>query len=94
MALSGGQQELELAIDDGKKADDADGAAFATPHRNFKPEYVTGFKLVLVVAPAVLACFLMLVDTMVISTVRTILPQIVLCWFSHVPSLGYSSHHR
>jgi hypothetical protein len=33
------------------------------------PAYVTGFKLALVVASIALGCFLMLVDTMVISTV-------------------------
>lgn len=32
--------------------------------------YVTGFKLVLVVASLAMACFLVLMDTMVISTVR------------------------
>ncbi|KAK6955838.1 hypothetical protein Daesc_003482 [Daldinia eschscholtzii] len=70
MALSGEQQELGLATYDGKKADDADDAAVATPDRSFEPEYVTGFKLVLVVTAAALACFLMLVDTMVISTTK------------------------
>lgn len=33
-------------------------------------EYVTGFKLAIIVASVALACFLMLLDTMVISTVR------------------------
>lgn len=32
-------------------------------------EYVTGFKLVLIVSSVALACFLMLLDTMVIGTV-------------------------
>lgn len=36
---------------------------------NDSTEYVTGFKLALVVASVALACFLMLLDTMVISTV-------------------------
>lgn len=39
------------------------------PDHVFEPEYVAGKKLVLVVGSAALACFLMLVDTMVISTV-------------------------
>lgn len=34
-----------------------------------EPEYVTGFKLTLIVASVALGCFLMLIDTMVISTV-------------------------
>lgn len=34
-------------------------------------DYVTGLKLVLVVAGVALACFLMLIDTMIISTVHT-----------------------
>lgn len=38
-------------------------------------EYVTGFKLVVIVASVAMACFLMLVDTMVIGTVRCV-PQI------------------
>ncbi|KAK6841058.1 hypothetical protein PG987_001918 [Apiospora arundinis] len=33
-----------------------------------QPEYVTGIRLVLVITSAIVACFLMLVDTMVIST--------------------------
>lgn len=33
------------------------------------PEYVTGFKLALVIGSLALACFLMLLDTMIISTV-------------------------
>lgn len=33
-------------------------------------EYVTGFKLALIVGSCALACFLMLLDTMVISTVN------------------------
>lgn len=36
---------------------------------NSDTEYVTGFKLVLIVGSVALACFLMLLDTMVISTV-------------------------
>ncbi|KAK7709063.1 hypothetical protein SLS64_006547 [Diaporthe eres] len=36
---------------------------------NSDAEYVTGFKLALVVGSVALACFLMLLDTMVISTV-------------------------
>lgn len=36
--------------------------------------YVTGFKLALVVASVALACFLMLLDTMVISTVCNTYP--------------------
>ncbi|KAI0115567.1 efflux pump [Nemania sp. FL0031] len=38
------------------------------PNPVFEPEYVVGKKLALVVGSAALACFLMLVDTMVIST--------------------------
>jgi hypothetical protein len=34
-----------------------------------EPEYVTGFKLAIIVASVALACFLMLLDTMIISTV-------------------------
>jgi hypothetical protein len=34
-------------------------------------EYVTGFKLAVVVASVSLSCFLMLLDTMVVSTVIT-----------------------
>lgn len=38
-------------------------------HEESEPQHVTGIKLVLIVASVALACFLMLVDTMVISTV-------------------------
>ncbi|KAI2464678.1 efflux pump [Annulohypoxylon bovei var. microspora] len=51
--------------DDGEKAHDI---IVTSPECASEPEYVTGIKLVLVVAAAALACFLMLVDTMVIST--------------------------
>jgi hypothetical protein len=54
---------------------DSDGSQTGTP--DLKPcdtnEYVTGFKLAIVVASVALACFLMLVDTMVISTASSYL---------------------
>jgi hypothetical protein len=50
-----------------------------------EPEYVTGVKLVLVVASVALACFLMLVDTMVISTA---IPQIT-DQFHSLPDVGW-----
>jgi hypothetical protein len=40
-----------------------------------EPEYVTGFKLVIIVASVALACFLMLLDTMIISTVCLAMPH-------------------
>ena len=40
-----------------------------------EPEYVTGFKLVIIVASVALACFLMLLDTMIISTVGLAKPR-------------------
>ncbi|KAI1406173.1 MFS general substrate transporter [Hypoxylon fuscum] len=50
---------------DGDKADDA---IITNLEYASEPEYITGVKLVLVVAGVALGCFLMLVDTMVIST--------------------------
>lgn len=52
----------------GEKLDSA--IATALDH-GLEPQYVTGIKLALVVASVALGCFLMLVDTMVISTVST-----------------------
>lgn len=39
-------------------------------------EYVTGFKLAIIVASVALACFLMLLDTMIISTVSFAVPLV------------------
>ena len=70
--------------------------AIITHHqRDFKPEYITGVKLVLVVASVALSCFLMLVDTMVISTVSGIVvrTQTIRAYFS-LFCQGYSSYHQ
>lgn len=75
---------------DGDKADDA---IITNLEYASEPEYITGVKLVLVVAGVALGCFLMLVDTMVISTVS--LPAATLRrTSSHSFLSGYSSHHR
>ena len=72
-----------------------DDAVITHHHEDFKPEYVTGVKLVLVVASVALGCFLMLVDTMVISTVSGVVvrAQTIRAYFS-LFSLGYSSYHQ
>jgi len=64
-------------------------------HRDFKPEYITGMSLVLVVASVALSCFLMLVDTMVISTVSGVVvrAQTIRVYLS-LFNLGYSSYHQ
>ncbi|CAG8955746.1 hypothetical protein HYFRA_00011012 [Hymenoscyphus fraxineus] len=57
------QQQLEHQLPESSQSHgDGDG------NRDSNPDYVTGMKLVLVVASVALSCFLMLVDTMVIST--------------------------
>jgi hypothetical protein len=56
--------ELDTSQNGSKPTEDTAGDS-----QGCEPEYVTGVKLVLVVASVALACFLMLVDTMVISTV-------------------------
>jgi hypothetical protein len=38
-------------------------------------DYVTGWKLIVVCVAVALACFLMLIDTMIISTVSTLHPH-------------------
>ncbi|KAF2757491.1 MFS general substrate transporter [Pseudovirgaria hyperparasitica] len=48
-------------------------------------EYVTGFKLVLIVASMALACFLMLLDTMIVSTA---VPRIT-DTFNSLPDVGW-----
>lgn len=66
-------------------------------------EAVTGLKLAVVIASAALACFLMLIDTMVISTVGYTLPQGVIMYVHDhrenqtdrcFPIEGNSSHYR
>ncbi|KAK8054932.1 major facilitator superfamily domain-containing protein [Apiospora rasikravindrae] len=51
----------------------------------FQPEYVTGIRLALVITSAIVACFLMLVDTMVISTA---IPRIT-DEFRSLPDVGW-----
>lgn len=50
-------------------SNNADVADMKDSHDGFEPQYLTGIKLVLIVASVALACFLMLVDTIIISTV-------------------------
>ncbi|KAH6845699.1 major facilitator superfamily domain-containing protein [Chaetomium sp. MPI-CAGE-AT-0009] len=50
-----------------------------------EPEYVTGFKLAIIVASVALACFLMLLDTMIISTA---IPRIT-DTFNSLPDVGW-----
>lgn len=61
------------------------------------PQYVTGFKLGVIVASVALGCFLLLVDTMVISTVR-VSDSLDLLHSAHgkqtlIPQTGYSADH-
>ncbi|KAI0111767.1 efflux pump [Daldinia grandis] len=54
-------------------------------HHDSSNEYVTGIKLVLIVASVALACFLMLLDTMVVSTAT---PRIT-DTFNSLPDVGW-----
>ncbi|KAI0896126.1 efflux pump [Annulohypoxylon nitens] len=54
-------------------------------HHDNPNEYVTGIKLVLIVASVALACFLMLLDTMVVSTA---IPRIT-DTFNSLPDVGW-----
>lgn len=56
-------------------------------------EYVTGFKLAIIVASVALACFLMLLDTMIISTVGFAKPYPQPSRHLH-GLVGNSTHHR
>lgn len=68
-------------LDDTTPDEDDDAAA---------SEYVTGFKLAIIVASVALACFLMLLDTMVISTVCSPHYQPLLLLESHIAHLFVS----
>jgi hypothetical protein len=59
-------------------------------------DYVTGWKLVVVCVAVALACFLMLIDTMIISTVSTLHPHttLKLTLYLLFPFAGHSTHYR
>lgn len=87
------QQHPLSAPDTSQVSEKPDNAIVTTLDQSSESQYVTGIKLVLVVASVALGCFLMIVDTMVISTVSTALnsPRLMLSSYHH---LGYSSYHR
>jgi hypothetical protein len=49
-------------------APEMDAGTHSLPPENPAPEYVTGIKLIVIFASVALSCFLMLLDTMVVST--------------------------
>ena len=105
-AVSENKQELTVS----EKASDGRRFADGEPVGNSNDdtgEYVTGIKLAIIVASVALACFLMLLDTMVISTVSTLTIKIDLPSHLHrdtstlltgpsvsITRKGHSTHHR
>lgn len=73
--------------------DGAKGISEKEDEHHTEVQYVTGIKLVLVVTSVALACFLMLVDTMVISTVSTPAPMArtvstdISLWYQAIPRI-------
>lgn len=64
-------------------------------HHDNPNEYVTGIKLVLIVASVALACFLMLLDTMVVSTVSKLFAELPRGVYSLTRwPKGDSTYHR
>ncbi|GAB1314339.1 hypothetical protein MFIFM68171_04549 [Madurella fahalii] len=78
------EQPLSTPLDTSQK-DDKPREATAIDEDGSEPEYVTGLRLVLVVTSVALGCFLMLVDTMVISTA---IPRIT-DEFHSLPDVGW-----
>jgi hypothetical protein len=68
-----GKEETELSTppsDDLQPKSDQDSGPADTPPADPEPEWVSGFKLFTIMIAITLVCFLMLLDTSIIVTVR------------------------